>query len=63
MKVWLEDSVPEDLMASIKESSTIYTTERQKLIIQNVYGQLVHERKEEFNNILKVQNNQETVKQ
>jgi hypothetical protein len=63
MKVWLEDSLPEDLMASIKESSTIYTTERQKLIIQNVYGQLVHERKEEFNNILKVQNNQETVKQ
>ena len=62
MKVWLEDSLPEDLMASIKESSTIYTTERQKLIIQNVYGQLVHERKEEFNNILKVQNNQETVK-
>lgn len=63
MKVWLEDSVPDDLMKSIKQSSGIYTTERQKLILSNVYSTLVNERKEEFNSVLKAQTNNETVKQ
>lgn len=63
MKVWLEDSVPEDLMASIKQSSGVYTEERQKLILQNVYATLINERKQEFISVLNSQTNNETVKQ
>lgn len=63
MKVWLEDSVPEDLMTSIKQSSGIYTSERQKLNLQNVYATLINERKQEFISVLESQTNNETVKQ
>jgi hypothetical protein len=52
MKIWLEDSVPSDLMQSIEESTGKYTPENQKEILSGVYSQLVSERKEEFNNIL-----------
>jgi glycosyltransferase involved in cell wall biosynthesis len=63
VKVWFEDSVPEDLLTSMKESTGRYSTERQKLIIENVYGRMIDERKEEFNNILKVQTNITEAKQ
>jgi glycosyltransferase involved in cell wall biosynthesis len=52
MKVWLEDSIPSDLIDSIKESTGRYTPEKQKEILSNVYSQLIEERKGEFNNIL-----------
>jgi hypothetical protein len=52
MKVWLEDSVPSDLIQNIKDSTGKYTPENQKEILSNVYSKLVSERKEEFNNIL-----------
>jgi hypothetical protein len=52
MKVWLEDSIPSDLIDSIKESTEKYTPEKQKEILSNVYSQLIEERKGEFNNIL-----------
>ena len=52
IKVWLEDSVPADLMNTIKDSTGKYTSENQKKILANVYGQLVEERKQEFNNML-----------
>ena len=52
MKIWLEDSVPSDLMQNIEESTGKYTSENQKEILSRVYSQLVSERKEEFNNIL-----------
>ncbi len=52
MKVWLEDSVPSDLIESIEKTKGQYNEEKQKESIKNVYAQLVEERKEEFNNIL-----------
>jgi hypothetical protein len=52
MKVWLEDSIPSDLLNTIKESNGKYTPERQKEIISSVYSELVEERKLEFNNML-----------
>ena len=52
MKVWLEDSIPSDLIDSIKESTGKYTSERQKEILSEVYSQLVEDRKLEFNNML-----------
>jgi hypothetical protein len=63
IKVWFEDSVPQDLLTSMKESTGRYSTERQKLTIENVYGRIINERKEEFNNILKVQTNITEAKQ
>lgn len=52
MKIWFEDSVPEDLLQNMKESAGQYTPERQKEILTSVYQQLIDERKEEFNNML-----------
>jgi hypothetical protein len=52
MKLWFEDSVPKDLLDSMKESTGKYTTENQKEKIKEVYETIINERKEEFNNIL-----------
>jgi hypothetical protein len=55
MKVWFEDSVPSDLTDAIKKSTGLYSPEKQKQAIENVYSQLIEERIQEFNNILKAQ--------
>lgn len=52
MKVWLEDSIPSDLLENIRESNGKYTPERQKEVMSKIYSQLVEERKEELNNML-----------
>jgi hypothetical protein len=52
MKVWLEDSVPSDILESMKESTGRYTESNQKAIIEKVYGQIVNNRKTELTNIL-----------
>lgn len=51
IKVWLEDSVPTDLVEGIKESQGQYTTEKQKETIKNVYHGLVENRKIEMTNL------------
>lgn len=51
IKVWLEDSVPSDLMEGIKNSQGQYTSEKQTDAIKNVYGGLVENRKAEIANI------------
>ena len=48
MKVWFEDSVPNDLLNGIKESQGQYTPEKQKNVLTNVYFGLVENRKIEF---------------
>ena len=55
MKVWLEDSVPEDLLAGMKESKGKYTEEAQKAKIEEVYGDIISRRKGEFEQMLKLQ--------
>lgn len=52
LKVWLEDSVPSDLMESIKESTGFYTSEKQVEAITSVYAGLVENRKVEIGNLL-----------
>lgn len=52
MKVWLEDSIPSDLLDSIKESTGKYTPKKQKEVLSQVYSELIDERKGEFNNML-----------
>jgi glycosyltransferase involved in cell wall biosynthesis len=52
MKVWLEDSVPTDLLEGIEESKGLYTPEKQKQILKDVYAGLLENRKTEMNNII-----------
>ena len=52
IKVYLEDSIPDDLLVAMKDSTGKYTSENQKTILTKVYGDLVTERKLEFNNLL-----------
>lgn len=53
MKVWLEDSVPTDLLNGIKDSQGQYTPEKQKEALTQVYFGLVENRKGEFKQIIK----------
>ena len=48
MKVWFEDSVPEDLLNGMRESQGQYTEEAQKAKIEEVYADIVGRRKAEF---------------
>ena len=48
IKVWLEDSVPSDLLESMKESTGQYTEEKQVEAINNVYNSLLENRKKEI---------------
>jgi hypothetical protein len=47
IKVWLEDSVPSELLASMKSSTGQYTPEKQTQSIENVYTGLLENRKKE----------------
>jgi len=53
LKIWLEDSVPQDLLDGIENSKNTYTSEAQKSKISEVYGSYVEARKEELNNTIK----------
>jgi hypothetical protein len=48
IKVWLEDSVPNELLDSIKSSTGQYTEEKQTEAIKNVYYDLFENRKKEI---------------
>lgn len=52
LKVWLEDSVPSDLMTGIAESTGTYTSEKQVEAITSVYAGLVENRKAEIGNLM-----------
>jgi len=53
MKVWLEDNLPPNLINGMSETKDTYTVEKQKSDIGKVWGDLIDNRKTEFNNILK----------
>lgn len=48
MKIWFEDSVPTELINSMKDSTGKYTPERQRDEIERVYTQIFNERSAEF---------------
>ena len=52
MKVWLEDSVPQDLIDGMEETKGKYSEENQYNKIQEVYGSLVETRVNEFKTII-----------
>ncbi len=52
MKLWLEDSVPQDLLEGIEETKGKYTEEAQVEKIKEVYNTLVTERVNEFKKIM-----------
>lgn len=48
MKVWFEDSVPQDLLESMKDSTGKYTEEIQKTEIEKKFSNIIKNRIEEF---------------
>lgn len=52
IKLWFEDSVPTELIESVKASKGKYTSEIQKEFADKVYSNLVEERTNEINNML-----------
>ena len=52
LKVWLEDSLPQDLLDNMKSTKDTYTESNQISKIESVYSTLVNDRKEELNNAL-----------
>jgi hypothetical protein len=53
MKVWLEDQVPAELVKGMKDSKGQYTPEKQKAKIKEVYEGFIQQRRTEFENLLK----------
>jgi glycosyltransferase involved in cell wall biosynthesis len=52
IKVWLEDSVPSELLESIENSKGQYTPEKQAEAIKNVYNGLLENRKMEIKGLI-----------
>jgi hypothetical protein len=52
LKVWLEDSVPTDLVEGIKASQGLYTEEKQKDALAKAYDNLTNNRILEMQNSL-----------
>lgn len=48
MKLWFEDSLPQDIVNAMGETNGIYTMENQKKSIEEVYGTLVANRRKEL---------------
>jgi hypothetical protein len=52
MKVWLEDSVPQELFDGMNETKGLYSEDKQVSKIESVYDSLVQNRIDEFKNII-----------
>ena len=57
MKFWFEDSIPNDLIEGIKDSQGLYTSEKQREILKDVYFGLIENRITEMTNIVSGLNN------
>lgn len=53
LKVWLEDSVPSDLTDAIVADQGKYSTDKQRVILGDVYSELLKNRIQEFNHSIK----------
>ena len=60
MKVWFEDSVPQDLLDGMAETRGTYTLEKQRKAIEEIYGGIVASRREEITAMLPKETNVET---
>lgn len=52
MKVWLEDNVPQVLVDNMEDTKGSYTLENQRTKVQEVYGTLLENRKNEIKSVL-----------
>ena len=52
IKLWLEDSIPNDLTEGVLSSKGGYTPEKQKEVVKNVYFGIIENRKIELNNMI-----------
>lgn len=52
LKLWLEDSVPNDILESMKETQGKYSEQNQIEVATSVYGNLVSDRIAELNNTI-----------
>ena len=52
IKLWLEDAVPADLLKTMDESTGQYTSEKQTVVANEVYNNIINSRKDEFNSII-----------
>ena len=52
LKLWLEDSVPTDLLEGMEASKSLYTEARQKSVIESVYTSIFNTRADEIKAIL-----------
>lgn len=62
MKVWLEDSVPQELLDGMAETKGIYSEENQAKKIEEVYSSLVQSRADEFRDIIDSLKTESTIK-
>ena len=62
MKVWLEDSVPQDLIEGMETTKGVYSEENQVNKIEEVYNSLIQNRVVEFKNIIGSLNVESTAK-
>jgi hypothetical protein len=62
MKVWLEDSVPQELLDGMAETKGVYSEENQSKKIEEVYSSLVQSRTDEFKNIIDSLKTESTIK-
>lgn len=62
LKLWLEDSVPAELLEAMSTTKDVYTVDKQREAIKNVYGGLIEDRKAEINELIKTVTENETSK-
>ena len=62
MKVWLEDSVPQELLDGMNEIKGVYSEQNQVKKIEEVYNSLVQSRADEFKNIIDSLKTESTIK-
>jgi len=60
MKVWFEDSTPQDIINGMEATNGQYSMEKQRTEIEKVYGTLVSNRKAEFESVITPKTNAET---
>jgi hypothetical protein len=53
MKIWFEDSVPEDIINSMETTNGNYSMDKQRESIKEVYGMIVKNRQAEFLSMIK----------
>ena len=59
MKVWFEDSVPQNLLNDMSETYPKYSIENQRTAIETVYSNLVNKRKGELSSMIASKTNEE----